>query len=197
MNLLVDTDIFIKLGASDLLEDALSLLNVSIEDSARLPALTYQLQGPTFKNKYGPAICDHILTITGRMPIIGEAESTWADALVGIPDIDPGEAQLFALAAQASARIMTGDKRALRKIKDIELIRSRIQGKVIVLEGILIALCERFGSSQISERIKPTKKFDRTVEICFHNNDPLSGLRSYYSDLANQLKPMTIWDPNQ
>jgi hypothetical protein len=119
------------------------------------------------------------------------------DRVAHVATIDPGEAQLFAAAAEAELIVVSGDKRALRALKDVEGFPEALSGRIVVLEAILLALCDRLGVEGVRERVQPLAAFDKTVKICFSagNRDPTAGLLSYYENLANELSPLVLWDP--
>jgi len=131
------------------------------------------------------------------LPTMPSANAEWLDKLAGIPDIDPGEAQLFALAAQGQLIAASGDKRALRAIKDIPEVRDALAGRLVVLEAMLIRLCDEHGVSAIQARIDPIGTVDTVIQVCFSSGsaDPVSGLLSYYDSLTRELAPLELWKP--
>ena len=200
MKLLVDTDAFCKLSVSGLFFKAINLLEADLTECARLPALPYMLKKGKLRTMYGPAVCDALIPIAHsmpRMPIVDYSNDVWLDKLTSVQSIDPGEAQLLAMGAATGSLVMTGDKRALRAVKNIGDFSHSLSGRIVVLETILIALCDRFGPAKIRQYIPELAASDMMVKVCFSssNTDPRDGLNSYYNDLKTSLDPLVLWDP--
>jgi hypothetical protein len=197
MRLLVDTDAFCKLAIGGVLDDAIEQLGVEPGECGRLPALPYMLQRGRLRKRLGDDTSDALIPVAENMPKAGEAGEAWLDRVAHVATIDPGEAQLFAAAAEAELIVVSGDKRALRALKDVEGFPEALSGRIVVLEAILLALCDRLGVEGVRERVQPLAAFDKTVKICFSagNRDPTAGLLSYYENLANELSPLVLWDP--
>jgi hypothetical protein len=197
MRLLVDTDAFCKLAVCGLLEDAIRLLGVRWPECGRLPALPHMLRGGRLRKKYGEENCKLMLPVAESISPVPQPDDVWLEKLIPIESIDPGEAQLFASAAQFEIMIMTGDKRALRALKNIAGFPTALKGRVVALEAALIALCNHFGPNETQHRIQPSVKKDRIIRICFSNpkSDPLRCLCSYYDNLAGKVAPLLLWNP--
>ena len=114
MKLLVDTDAFCKLGLAELLDDTASVFNVSLQEFGRLAALPYMLRRGAIRKLYGPRACDTLIPIAEAIPVMNHPSVTWLDKLTSIDAIDPGEAQIFAAAAESGMIVISGDKRSLR-----------------------------------------------------------------------------------
>lgn len=199
MKLLVDTDVFCKLGIAGLLADAASLFDVSLEECGRLPALPFMLRKGRLRKLFGDSACDALIPAANSMPVMPEPNVTWLEKLTSIEEIDPGEVQIFAIAGESGLLFWSGDKRALRALKGIENFISPLEGKVVVLEGIMLALCARFGQEKIRQRVAPLAVVDRMVDVCFSsgNPDPSNALLSYYEALEIELSPLKLWDPRK
>ena len=197
MKLLVDTDIFCKLGVADFLRDAANIFRAELEDCGRLPALPYMLRKGRLRNLYGADACDALIPIATAMPVVPQPSNTWLDPLTPITAIDPGEAQIFAAAAESGLIVVSGDKRALRALKDVEGFAEALAGRIVVLEAVLLALCDKLGHEQISLRIVPLAAFDQIIKICFSpkNPNPREALLSYYSAIVTDVEPLVLWDP--
>ena len=197
MRLLVDTDAFCKLAVCGLLKDAVRLLGASWPECGRLPALPHMLRSGRLRKKYGDENCELMLPVAESISPIPEPGDAWLEKLVPIEAIDPGEAQLFAAAAQFEIMVMTGDKRALAALKNIAGFPTALEGRVVALEAALIVLCNHIGPEEIRNRLQPTMEKDQMIKICFSNpgSDPLECLRSYYVDLADGVAPLVLWDP--
>lgn len=197
MRLLVDTDAFCKLGIADLLTDAIALFGAELRECGRLPALPYMLRRGSLPRSYGNAACERLIPVAERMPAVSEAPGTWLDRLALLPDIDPGEAIIFSVAADAELPVISGDLRALRALKDVEGFPEALAGRVVILEALLLGLCRALGPGSVKEGVEPLRKVDTVVGICFspENRDPEQGLRSYLEERRVELSPLVLWDP--
>lgn len=197
MQLLVDTDLFCKLGVANLFDEALVSLGVEARECRRLPALPHMLRRGRLPKTYGEEACMALVPVAERIPAIGPVEAEWLDRLAPVESIDPGEAQLFAMAAQQALIVLSGDKRALRAIKDVSGYAEALSGRVVVFEAILMLLCDRMGYSEIRSRLQPLTGKDTMVNVCFSegNQDPVGALVSYFQNLAEEVYPLILWAP--
>ena len=195
VSLLIDTDAFCVLATGQLLDDAVSLLGADLSGCARLPALPHMLRRGRLRKKYGDQISDHLIPIADSIPVIDQPDARWLDRLTMIQNIDPGEAQLFALAAEKRLAVITGDKRALRALKDVPGFADALAGRIVVLEAMLIALCDRLRPTVVSARIQPLAIHESMIRVCFSrsNPDPRVALLSYYQSLVVELDPLILW----
>ena len=199
MKLLVDTDAVCKLAVSGLLPKAVNLLGADVTQCGRLPALPYMLKRGRLRNVYGPSICDELIPVALSMPIVNQYDDVWIEKLMPVQAIDTGEAQIFAAGAATGLLVMTGDKRALRALKDVAVFVDALAGRIVVIEAILIALCDRFGPDEVRQCVQVLASSDKMVQICFSsgNSDPRDGLLSYYGDLTGEIEPIVLWNPRQ
>ena len=198
MRLLIDTDVFCKLALSGMLNDALAALGVDASECGRLPALPYMLRRGRLARRYGANDCAGLIPTAESLKIIPGPDVNWLDPLVSVTDIDIGEAQLFAYAAQNTLIVMTGDKRALMALKDIEGYGEALAGRIVVLEAILIVLCDRLGPDEVRHKLGSLTTIDKTLMICFsvENSNPRGALKSYYDNLVAELRPLELWTPD-
>ena len=180
MKLLVDTDAFCKLGLAGLLPDAALIFGAKLEDCRRLPALPYMLRRGRLRKRYGGEDCDRLIPLADGMPAVPEASVDWLDKLVSFEGVDPGEAQMIAVAAEFGVFVLSGDKRAFTAIKTIDSIRNALAGRICVLEAALLALCERLGTQVVKQRVAPLADKDQVIKTCFSpsNPSPVEGLQS-------------------
>lgn len=197
MSLLIDTDAFCILAAGQLLDDAVGLFGTDLSGCARLPALPHMLRRGQLRKKYGNLVSDQLIPIADSIPVIDQPEAQWLDRLTQVQNIDPGEAQLFALAAEKRLAVITGDKRALRALKDVPGFAGALADRIVVLEAILIALCARLGPTVVSAQVQPLITHDSMIRVCFSpsNPDPKDALLSYYQNLVTELNPLVLWHP--
>lgn len=195
MRILIDTDVFCKLGIAGLLDDGLRLLGAGIAECGRLAALPYMLRRGRLLAQYGAEACAALVPLAQQMPVIPPAGSSWLDQLVEAQAIDPGEAQLFASAADHGLLVMTGDNRALQALKLIEGFPAALSGRIVSQIGILSALCDDLGPEHVRDRVGPLMSLDKTIRVCFSegNPDPREALDSYAHNLESDLHPLVLW----
>jgi hypothetical protein len=198
MKVLVDTDAFCKLGLAGLLTDAVATLGAQIADCQRLPALPHMLRRGSVPKRFGEENCESLLKIADAIPPLETTSSEWLERFLPVPGIDPGEAQMFAAAAERKVLVLSGDKRALRAVSHVEGASNALSGLIVPLEAALIALNHSIGADELRSRVAPLRPFDTTVGICFSdgNEDPLSALWSYYNSLASEVAPLSLWRPS-
>ncbi|HXG89323.1 MAG TPA: hypothetical protein VNJ02_13385 [Vicinamibacterales bacterium] len=197
MKVLVDTDAFCKLGLAGLLTDAVTNLGAQIADCERLPALPHMLRRGSLPRRFGKETCESLLGTADSILPLQPFSSDWLERFLPVPGIDPGEAQLFAAAADRRLFVLSGDKRALRAVVNVEGAAQALSGLIVTLEAVLIALHDSVGVTTLRTRIAPLRPFDTTVGICFSdgNTDPLSAAWSYYNSLASEVAPLELWRP--
>ena len=138
MKLLVDSDAYCKLGVAGPLADALGVIGVDIAECYKLPALPHMLRRGRLRRNYGAEACDRMLATAEAMPAMVQPSGLWLDRLLKIDTVDPGEAAILAAGAEFGHLVITGDKRALHAAKDVEGLAVALQGRLIVLEPVLI-----------------------------------------------------------
>ncbi len=196
--LLIDTDAYCKLGVAGLLTEAMCALGVPFEESGGLPALRYMLRRGGLRRKFGDEASDALAILAETLPIAVRPSPRWLDPLTAVPSIDPGEAQLFAAAAEHEMLVLTGDKRGLRGVRDIPGFVDALAGRVVVLEALLIELCRKLGEDALRARIHPVMETDTVAKVCFSNSNssPVAALLSYFEDISIQVEPLTLWQPS-
>jgi hypothetical protein len=197
IRVLIDTDAFCKLAISGLLSDALAILNVNTSQCGRLPALPYMLRKGALPRIYGAEACSGIVDFAMGVASITDPDPEWIDRLLQVPDIEVGEAQLFAFAAANSLMVITGDKRSLQALKNIDIYIDALAGRIVVLEALLLILCNQLGQDELRNRIGGIIESDKMLKICFssENSDLRQGLESYYRDIVCSVQPLLLWDP--
>lgn len=197
MRILIDTDMFCKLGVGSLLHDGIRLLGAGIADCARLAALPYMLRRGRLPRQYGTQACLDLLPLAAQMSTIPAAGSVWLDRLVPIQAINPGEAQLFAIAAERGSTVMTGDNAALQALKVIDGFPAALAGRIVSNVAILLALCEDLGPERVRRGVAALTSVDKTIRVCFSegNPGPREALESYCRSLESELHPLVLWKP--
>ena len=195
MNVLVDSDVFCKLALANLLEPALEILGYNLRACRLLPALTHMLKRGRLVEAYGPKCCAKLESIARVVSTLTAPQSKWLDCLAPLPEIDPGEAQLFAKAADDGLTVMTGDKKAVQALKTVPDLAAALCGRVVVLEAILSSLCLYLGVNEVRRSIVPLMNHDIMLRVCFSkvNPSPTTALASYFSDLSDSARPLVLW----
>lgn len=193
--LLIDTDAFCKLAAADLLDDTLALLGVGRTQCATLPALPYMLARGTLRKRYGHREADRIRELADLFSIAPTPSSLWMDVLSAESSIDPGEVQLFALAAEQGIPILTGDKRALDALAKVAGIHPLLSGKVVTLEAVLTGLVNQMPDEKLREKGKVLGQYDSMARAVFASAGSVLGeaLESYMRDVESRAKPLNLW----
>jgi hypothetical protein len=199
MRALLDTDAFCKLAVAGVLDDAVRLLGTDLQECGRLAALPYMLRRGRLRKVFGDEACDALIPVVEAIPVMDQPSDLWLEKLALIPAIDPGEAQIFAAAAETGLILVSGDKRALRALKNIAGFADVLAGRIVTLEAILIALCDHLGSDEVRHRVQKLTACDNVVSVCFSrgNADPRGALLSYQESLGTELHPLVLWDPRQ
>lgn len=201
--LLLDTDVFAKLGIASLLEHTYALFDVTANDCRRLPALPHMLRRGALPALHGKEACERLIPLAEGMSLAPVASVEWLSRFANVPQIDPGEAQLFASAAEHGLVVMTGDKRSVTAASKIEGIAEALAGRVASLEAVLLGLCSRLGGEQVRSALRPLvaieDRTDKLVRVCFSdgNPDPMAALLSYFGDLKRNVAPLVLWEPPQ
>jgi hypothetical protein len=195
--LLVDTDIFCKLGIAGLLEPAVSVLGVALADCRALPPLPHMLRRGKLPKLFGVEACASLVPLAESMSS-GPAISTPSlEKLTPVNRIDVGEAQLLAAVADLGDLLLTGDKRALIAVGQVANFPPLLTGKVVTLEAILISLCSKLGGDAVRAAVQPVVEKDQMIRACFSagESDPRIGLRSYFESLKREVAPLELWEP--
>jgi hypothetical protein len=197
MKLLVDNDAFCKLGAANLLLEAATVLGATLADCGRLPALPYMLRRGGLRRGFGAQTCDALMPLARAMPTAPAGSAVWLDKLVLAQDIDPGEAQLLAASVENGLPFLSADKRALRAVKSVDGLAPAIAGRAVVMEAILLALCDRLGTEEVRGRLATNMGHDTMIQVCFSpaNTDPCAALHSYYRSFSAEVEPLLLWNP--
>jgi hypothetical protein len=195
MQLLLDTDVFTKLGCVDLLADLAVELKTTLKDCRRLPALLHMLKRGPLAKRLGPARCQHLLVLAEDVPTVAAPDPHWMDRLVHVPSIDPGEAQLLAVAAAADENVLlaSGDKRALAAVSSVMGLAEALRGQVVTMESAVLLLCGTLGVQEVARRIAPALDLDKSLAICFRSTDPLVGLASYHNAIVSSTDPAIFY----
>lgn len=112
--------------------------------------------------------------------------------------IDSGEAVLLAtIVENANDRILTGDKRALRALSQLEYAQ-QFSGKVFLVEHILRECLKKRGREWVLQNVCPFKRIDKSISIILgsqcdaSDDDMIEGLQSYITEIENLHDPSLL-----
>lgn len=174
--LLVDSDVFVLLGAAGLLDELAVALGFTPDAIRRLPALPHQLRkGRTFRRYDESARQAAGVRCDVALPLDERPDTATFDRLLSVDGIDEGEAFFFATLAERPACLLTtGDGRslvALGQAPELQDVRDQVRGRIVPLEAALILLVRRLGATVVGARLKPLAAIHRTIDIVFGTKD--------------------------
>jgi hypothetical protein len=195
--LLVDTDIFCKLGIAGLLEQAIGLFGIPLAECGCLPALPHMLRRGRLPKVFGAEACGKLIPLAESLSATALPTTPSLERLVGVDRIDVGEAQLLAIVADLDALMLTGDKRALAAVAQLPDYPQLLAGKIVTLEAVLLSLCMTVGNDAVRLAVQQIIATDVMVRVCFSSAsaDPRDGLRSYITTLKRDVAPLQLWEP--
>lgn len=195
MLLLLDSDAFCVLAAAGLLDKACAALGC--DGFARLAALPHMLRRGSLRKRLGDVQSDALIATAEALPVTRAPSAAWADRVAGIPDVDPGEAQLLAVAAEDDVFVITGDKRALAAVSQRADIAQALAGRVVLVEQILDLLCERDGPEAVRDAVNGSQPKGQMLIVCFSpdNPSPREALDAYIREARVKVDPLRLWAP--
>jgi hypothetical protein len=149
------------------------------------------------RKRYGDAESDRLCALAEGIAIVPEASPSWLDVFAGVPEIDPGEAQIYALAAERGLMVLTGDKRALRALASVTDVHSKLGGKIVTIEAALLGLVGKLPESELRTRGKTLASHDEMAKAVFKSEASSLGeaLDSYLRHVETETKPLKLWRP--
>lgn len=200
--LYLDVDALCKLAHWNILPVLPELTNCSWVDLATVSSLKYRairsLGTPDNKLFHSVAAVQCALGCIERMSPISEPNVDLLEALSASSQIDAGEALLLALTADdPNAYFLTGDKRALKAVSQLD-IASSFAGRVIIVEQILWRCLQTKGHEWLLENVCPYKSIDKAISIILGSRcdaDALQvceGLSSYVSQVVDMHNPSLL-----
>jgi len=191
-----DTDILLKLSALDLVQKTLQLLQLSEQDVYLLPSATHYLRkaGKRLIYRYGKEGVERAQKLAQQAKFVGfHLEKSELELLSSIPDIDTGEALLYASTyALQEFWLLTGDKRSLTALAaspNCQPIAARLSGKVICLEQVVIHSLSSYPFEILLSKIVPARECDTAVKVAFGSGNQtnlshaIGALDAYISEL--------------
>lgn len=109
--------------------------------------------------------------------------------------LDVGEQTLLAVFVENSdnAKILTGDKRALREIATIasqdKYLHNALLNRVVCLEMILLALIDQFGFHADNQKVMLNNSVDSALKMSFGRNEQhaIEALNSYITSIKSEV----------
>jgi hypothetical protein len=200
--LLVDNDAFIVLSGAGLLEKAVARLGFEMDAVFCLPALPFVLgRSRRIQQNYPPDVVTRARISCDNVAYLNEREHTEGvlDELTSVSGIDPGEAVIFAIAAEdPDSVLLTGDKvslRALGTAARAHKTRTALSGRVICLEYVYRLLVEADGPTELADAFAILKPTNASLRIFFSEGNRsdhaacLLAIQKYYEDLSVEVGP--------
>jgi hypothetical protein len=203
MKLLVDVDALAKLAHWKILEELPDFTGVPLSQCATLTSARFRAQravkkpdGRVFHSTEAATVALRAMdSMTG--PLSPETEHL--PILQGVAGIDAGEAVLLSAVSAHSARLLTGDKRAMKALAGLDSTqRAPFAGKIVLIEQVLLAGLTRRGIEWLRERVCPYKQIDKAIgnamgSRCDAPQDSVrEGLESYIKELEHAVTPTLI-----
>lgn len=198
-SLLIDNDALLKLARYGLLDQALTLFKCNPTDVSVLPAAKYRLLPAKNRLRFcqdeeSATRLEAFFEISNLLDA-GLANPDLLDVLNAVPNIDAGEALLFAVAANnRNTLVITGDKRSLEALcsyDSVADVSKALAGRVVSLE-VLFSMLAEYQFTLIQERVRAKPDVDTTLKIVFGVTFPADcesvkkGFASYISDLRSK-----------
>ncbi|MBK8446932.1 MAG: hypothetical protein IPL41_09715 [Micropruina sp.] len=211
--LLLDTDVLIKLAAYNLLPviDHPGCASGCMERNGLIAASRYVALNQLGKKASDPAgatarLNDYCSAVALLEPTSVELQLAAgfedAAARAGV-DLDIGESQLCAIAlSRGCPVVLTGDKRAIKAAEALLAAQPALAGlsmRLACLEQAMIRATERLGPLAVRDLVLTERRMDIAVDICFQVTNPApsadfwpTGLLSYIHDLRASAPTMLI-----
>jgi hypothetical protein len=197
--ILIDNDALLKLARYGLLAEALALFECTPTDVRVLAAAKYRLLPAKnrlrcCKDEESAARLEAFLKTCN--PLDAKlADPDLLDVLNAVPNIDAGEALLFAVGANnRDTLVITGDKRSLEALwshDSVADISKALAGRVVSVE-VLFSMLTESQFTLIQQRVRDKPDVDMTLKIVFGVSVPADfesvkkGFNSYISDLRSR-----------
>ena len=197
--ILIDNDVLLKLARYGLLDEAIALFKCTPTDVRVLATAKYRLLPANNRLRF----CEDEESATRLEAFLktsnpldaGLADPDLLDILNAVPNIDPGEALLFAVGANnRDTLVITGDKRSLATLcshDSVADVSKALAGRVVSME-VLFSMLTEYQFPLIQERVRDKPNVDITLRIVFGVTVPADfesvkkGFNSYISDLRSR-----------
>jgi hypothetical protein len=204
MQLLIDVDALCKLAHWRLLAELPGLSGFPLKECASLSSARHRanraLTKPDGKTFRDVAAAQEAVNAIDQMRGVIKIDPTAMSVFEDVAGIDAGEAVLLtALDTNPGARLLTGDKRALRALAELPLeVRQRYAGKIILVECVLLAALNAFGLEWLRERVCPWKEIDKSTIVIMGSRCDLAdarvreGIASYIREMVELCDPSLV-----
>jgi hypothetical protein len=190
--LYLDSDLFVLLSGAGLLDEVIQVAGFEQSAARRLDPLPYMLERGGLAQRYPEGVRERASAWCWRIASVEVVPPRRLhDRLIREPDLDPGEALLFAAAAESAASVVTtGDKRACRALAAVDL--PELCGKVLCLEACLLLLLKALDFSFLIDSLAIVREYHQTLRVLLprgastSESDLREGLDSYWRDLLAQ-----------
>jgi len=197
--ILIDNDALLKLARYGLLDEAVALFECTPTDVRVLATAKYRLLPAKnrlrfCKDEESAARLEAFLKTSNPLDA-GLADPDQLDVLNAVPNIDSGEALLFAVGANnRDTLVITGDKRSLAALcsdDSVAEVSKALAGRVVSME-VLFSMLTEYQFTLIQERVRDKPDVDMTLKIVFGVTVPADfesvkkGFNSYISDLRSR-----------
>jgi hypothetical protein len=181
---LSDSDFVVKLAEFDLLEEALGSLGVSRADVRVLPELSHVLKGERILATHTRDAVERASKFVRGIKVLEKIDPQEQILLHSVKAtyrnrpirIDGGEAILYCATKFLKDYVVaTGDKaslRALASAANCRHIHSRLTGRVLCVEKLLLMLMDKHGFKLVQQRVAPMCSCDDCVRQAFANGKP-------------------------
>lgn len=195
MKIIIDVDALVKLAHWDLLDCVTTVFQVEWEDIATLSSVRARakkaVDKPDGKLFHSSEAAQRVVDVTVRMKPLPEPDAVTIEMLQDNPQIDPGEAILFAAAVNTpSCLVITGDKRAIKAMGALKI--AALDQRVVCLEQVVHAGIEPIGIHRMRDGIRPHVTLDRAIGASMGSRldappeAVVEGLRSYTGSLRQE-----------
>jgi len=218
----IDNDILKKLATFDLFDETLKLFDISCAKTKVLETAKHKFWGDweRYKNgkyrKYEDQFVNYerIIQIAINLPQIIELEINQDFFIMlsslGHKDIESSDAILIShiseiIQSEKSAQLLTGDKRLLRALQniDISMFREALVHKIWCLEQLVLKNIETHGFEFVRDKIVPVRECDQAIKAVFGSGEvstrenSLSTLKSYIEELREETGNLLHPYPNE
>lgn len=204
MKVYLDVDALHKLGAFNALNEVLTVLGVSSAEVWVPGTAKYKLRLKTDAEavkRHGADTAARLRDFIGLVHEISEGPTEDEKRqLEQIQGLDAGELLLIAMAARSDdSLIVTGDKNAMRALASQQRcaqFATRLAGRVICLEQLLVALLDLHGFPWLHGRVSASPATDRGVAsivapgIGASEANARAGFTSFINHLRGQTGPL-------
>lgn len=196
--LLADNDALLKAAHWGLLDAVPALIGGAWSDVACLPQFPPRVRRAEAKLFPDASVAHALANRLSRTVELPEPDANVLSALQAEPGIDSGELLLLgALASTQDARLLTGDKRALRVVAQ-SATRFHCQYRVVCVEQLLLFGLEQFGAPVLLAQVRKWATRDQAALAIFGRHgdksdaDLREGLHSYIRSLDGEAPGLLV-----